>query len=185
MEDDIIKSADLLKEHVALIEKKAPLGPVLDLACGDGHNGVFLATKGFEVVLCDRNGEALERAAALAESAKVNAKPWLVDLEREGINPLPEHAYGVILVFRYLHRPLVPCIRKALKKGGYLFYETFTIEQPRFGRPHNPDFLLKPGELKGWFGDWEIIHEFEGVKKDPERAIAQIVCRKQELIQCL
>ena len=184
MEDDIIKPAPLLKKYVALIERKAPLGPVLDLACGDGHNGLFLATKGFEIILCDRNREALGRATALARSAKVNVKPWRVDLEREGINPLPEDAYGLILVFRYLHRPLVPCIKKALKIGGYLFYETFTIEQPRFGRPHNPDFLLKPGELKGWFEGWEVIHQFEGVKKNPERAIAQIVCRKQELIQC-
>lgn len=180
LNEDGIQPASLLKTHVELIERKAPPGPVLDLACGEGHNGIFLATKGFEVILCDRNGEALERAAALAESATVNAKPWLVDLEREGAIPLSEDAYAAILVFRYLHRPLIPCIRKALKKGGYLFYETFTIGQSRFGRPHNPDFLLKPGELKGWFEDWEIIHQFEGVKKNPERAVAQIVCRKPE-----
>jgi tellurite methyltransferase len=101
-----------------------------------------------------------------------------VDLEREGIDPLPQDSYGGILVFRYLHRPLIPSIRKALGKGGILIYETFTVEQPKFAKPHNPDFLLKPGELHHWFEDWDIIHAFEGIKDDPKRAVAQIVCRK-------
>jgi hypothetical protein len=69
-------------------------------------------------------------------------------------------------------------MRKALRRGGILIYETFTVEQPKFGKPHNPDFLLRPGELYEWFGDWETIHAFEGIKDNPRRAVAQIVCRK-------
>ena len=57
-------------------------------------------------------------------------------------------------------------------------YETFTVEQPRFGKPRNPDFLLKKGELRGWFEDWEVIDFFEGIREGPERAVGQIVCRK-------
>jgi tellurite methyltransferase len=108
----------------------------------------------------------------------VTIKFWQVDLERKGINPLPEELCGGILVFRYLHRPLIASMKKALKKGGILVYETFTVEQPKFGKPHNPDFLLKPGELHKWFEDWTIIHSFEGIKDNPKRAVAQIVCRK-------
>ena len=103
-----------------------------------------------------------------------------VDLEQDGVNPLPPDTYGAILVFRYLHRPLIPYIKKGLKHGGLIFCETFTIEQPPFGKPRNPDFLLKPGELHGWFQDWEIIHSFEGILENPKRAVAQIVCRKPE-----
>jgi hypothetical protein len=29
------------------------------------------------------------------------------------------------------------------------------------------------------FADWEIIHYFEGIKENPTRAVAQIVCRKK------
>ena len=102
-----------------------------------------------------------------------------MDLEEGEENPLPEETYTGIMVFRYLHRPLMPNIKKALQGGGILLYETFTVDQPRFGRPHNPDFLLKPGELLSWFGDWDIIHHFEGIKEKPKRAIAQLVCRKK------
>ncbi|MGD8435378.1 MAG: hypothetical protein PVI73_14765, partial [Syntrophobacterales bacterium] len=108
---------------------------------------------------------------------------WRVDLESEGVNPLPEHAYGAILVFRYLHRPLIPCIKKALRNGGLLLYETFTVEQPRFGKPRNPDYLLELGELRQMFADWEVIHYFEGVRENPTRAVAQMVCRKPEGIE--
>jgi hypothetical protein len=101
-----------------------------------------------------------------------------VDLEQEGDNPLPMDTYGGILVFRYLHRPLIPCIKKSLRVGGLLVYETFTVAQTRFGKPRNPDFLLNPGELLEMFEDWEVVYCFEGVKEDPTRAVAQLVCRK-------
>ena len=114
----------------------------------------------------------------MAAEIGVTIETWQVDLEGKGINPLPEESYGGILVFNYLHRPLIPCIKKALKDGAILIYETFTTDQPRFGKPHNPDFLLKPGELRKWFKDWRIIHYFEGIKHDPERSVAQIVCQK-------
>jgi hypothetical protein len=62
--------------------------------------------------------------------------------------------------------------------GGLVVYETFTVAQRRFGRPNNPDFLLRQGELKASFNDWELIHHFEGIRPDPDRGIARIVARK-------
>jgi SAM-dependent methyltransferase len=150
----------------------------LDLACGEAHNSIFLALKGVEVIGCDLSSEALERAGELAMECGAEITVWRVDLEQEGANPLPEHAYGAILVFRYLHRPLIPCIKKALRNGGLLLYETFTVEQPRFGKPRNPDYLLQSGELGQMFADWEKVFYFEGIKESPTRAVAQIVCRK-------
>jgi SAM-dependent methyltransferase len=170
--------AELLVAHLELFAEQALPGPVLDLACGDGHNGIFLAERGLEVICCDISPEALKRARELAAGRGVSLSLWEVDLERAVTNPLPEDSYGAILVFRYLHRPLFPCIRKALRPGGLLLYETFTAEQVRFGRPRNPDHLLRPGELHQAFADWEISHLFEGVKENPLRAVAQLVCRK-------
>jgi tellurite methyltransferase len=168
----------LLLEHAGLFTKKPFSGPVLDLACGRGHNGIYLATKGLEVVLADASEEALKRGSRLAEQKGVKVSLWQVDLERTTDNPLQEDRYSAILVFRYLHRPLMPCIKKALTRGGLLMYETFTADQPRFGKPRNPNFLLRPGELIKWFEHWQVIHSFEGIQKNPKRAIAQIVCRK-------
>lgn len=174
----ILKPAQLLLDHLSLFTDGPLPGPILDLACGDGHNGIFLAQENLAVICCDRSQRALDRARMLAAEHGVTVQFWQVDLEREGINPLAEEFYGGILVFRYLHRPLVPSMKKALKERGLLTYETFTVEQPKFGKPHNPDFLLRPGELREWFEDWKIIHYFEGIKDNPKRAVAQIVCRK-------
>ena len=38
--------------------------------------------------------------------------------------------------------------RLHLAPGGVLVYETFLQGHERFGRPRNPDFLLRPGELR-------------------------------------
>ena len=168
----------LLLAHWALLVDAASKGPVLDLACGDGHNGLFLAEKGMSVILADLSEVALEKAGASAVQNNLNVTLWRADLEKEGGNPLKVESCGVILVFRYLHRPLMPCIKKALIEGGVLIYETFTVDQPRFGKPHNPHFLLNPGELLEWFKQWQVIHYFEGIKDSPKRAIAQIVCIK-------
>jgi len=178
-----LQPAQLLVEHVDLFLQKTLPGPVLDLACGNGENGIFLAQRGCRVTCCDISPDSLVQAEKLAEANNARVEIWQVDLEIDGPNPLPDDAYGAILVFRYLHRPLLECIKKALKNGGLLVYETFTVEQPRFGKPRNPDFLLNPGELLQKFGDWEVIHYFEGIRENPTRAVAQIVCRKPEGIE--
>lgn len=176
----VLKPATLLLSHSYLWGEIPLEGPILDLACGKGHNGIFLAKKGFPIVLCDRSETSLREARALADREGVDVDLWQVDLEQGTENPLKEDYYGAILVFRYLHRPLIPCIRKAIRCGGLLFYETFTRMQARFGRPKNPDYLLRPSELKMSFGDWTIHHYFEGVLDRPKRAIAQIICQKPE-----
>ncbi len=161
--------------------------PVLDLACGGGRNGLFLLGQGLEVVFADRSAEALDRVkVALQEQlppdAAYRARLWQADFEADPPAPLGEDEWGAILVFRYLHRPLLPAIRRAICPGGLLVYETFTTEQPRFGRPHNPDFLLRPGELQDAFGAWEILYSFEGVVPDADgsrqQAIARLVARR-------
>ena len=172
------KPAGLLKDHWHLLINLNIRAPVLDLACGDGRNGIFLAGKGFEVSCWDVSEKALERAGWLARASEVKVKIRQVDLEQDGVAPLTQNHYGAILVFRYLHRPLIPSIKNALKDKGLLFYETFTMAQSRYGKPHNPDHLLKPGELLGWFGRWHVFHYFEGLKQDPTRAMAQIICQK-------
>jgi tellurite methyltransferase len=173
-----LRPNDLLVTFSDLITAERPDGPVLDLASGDGHNGLFLAAKGLPVILADRSEEALRKAKEAAHGIRGSVTVWKVDLERPAENPLKENGYSVILVFRYLHRPLMPCIRKALRAEGFLVYHTFTLDQSQFGKPRNPDFLLKPGELRQWFKDWDIFHHFEGIQENPRRAIAEIVCRK-------
>jgi SAM-dependent methyltransferase len=172
------KPAPLLAEFWPIFQRAALLGPVIDLACGRGHNGLFLAANGIPVVLIDRSGDRLAHARRSSRQAGVAADIRPLDLEKAGSDPLADLAAGGIMVFRYLHRPLIAAIRRSIRTGGILMYETFTQDQRRFGKPRNPDFLLQPQELEDWFRDWEILHYFEGIKEAPARAVAQIVCRK-------
>ena len=73
-------------------------------------------------------------------------------------------------------------IKRSVQPGGLVIYETFTVDQPRFGRPSNANFLLQPGELEETFKGWEILHSFEGLSiselSGQQQAIAQIVARR-------
>ncbi len=169
---------ELLVNYANLFSDDLKDYPVLDLACGDGHNGIFLASKGIPVVLADRSEEALRQARLNAQAAGVSVQLWQVDLEQAGVNPLEGRTYSAVLVFRYLYRPLIPFIAKSIRRGGILMYETFTTDQARFGKPKNPDHLLKAGELLSWFYDWEVIYTFEGIIGGPPKAVARLVCRK-------
>lgn len=169
----------LLHDHFDAICEASTLAPVLDLACGSGRNALWLAQRGVPVVAADINPAALE---ALEANAPAGLTTWEVDLEAPGSVPLAGSRFGAVLVFRYLHRPLMPSIRDAVVPGGLLIYETFTEVQPRYGRPTNPDFLLRTGELADTFADWAHLHSFEGVIDSSVSgrpcAVAQLVARK-------
>lgn len=173
-----MEPAALLREYSNLFTKEPLSRPVLDLACGGGRNGIYLATLGVPVVLCDISEEALFRARALALEQGVAPDFRVLDLEKSGTSPLEEDTCGGMIVFRYLHRPLIPAIKATIRSKGILIYETFTVDQIRYGKPTNPDYLLQSGELRQWFADWEILQYYEGLQPDPERAVAQLVCRK-------
>jgi SAM-dependent methyltransferase len=113
----------------------------LDLACGQGRHARFLARLGHPVHAVDRDAAALAALRGLPGITAVQA-----DLE-SGSWPLGTLRFGCIVVTNYLHRPLFPAIVDALEDDGLLLYETFAAGNERFGRPSNPAFLLKPGEL--------------------------------------
>lgn len=163
--------------------------PVLDLACGGGRNGLYLVENNLPVIFADVNPEALEQiktsVSGLNTQKQKREKYWQVDFEQADITPLQGQSFAAIMVFRYLHRPLFAQIKAAIKPGGMIIYETFTEQQAQFGRPKNPDFLLKSAELIELFSDWQILHSFEGVvntsiNTETKQAIAQIVAIKPD-----
>ena len=117
----------------------APKADVLDVAAGGGRHSRFLADRGHKVTALDRDTSAL---AFLPDIEIVEA-----DLEDGSPWPLPGRTFAAVVVTNYLHRPLFPELLAALAPGGVLLYETFMEGNERFGRPSNPAFLLKDGEL--------------------------------------
>jgi len=172
------KPAELLLDHIGLLKSLERSLPVLDLACGNGRNGLVLAPLGILVEFADKSSESLTVVRRRLAKGNLPGKVWQVDLEQHEDRVFSGKHYSAILGFCYLHRPLFPGLKEALMPGGLVIYETFTDEQQRFGRPDNPDFLLRPGELKTLFENWEIVHYFEGTLENPDRAIAQIIARK-------
>jgi hypothetical protein len=82
-----------------------------------------------------------------------------------------------LLVANYLHRPLFPRLLQALVPGGVLIYETFAAGNERFGRPSNPDFLLKPGELLETVrGRLKVIAYEELEISEPRPGMVQRIC---------
>ena len=129
-------------------------GTVLDVACGNGRNAIYLATQGYRVRAIDRDAHVL---ASLTPEIATQA----IDLE-SGLVDLGSRCYSGVIVFNYLHRPLMPAIVDAVAPGGVLIYETFTTAQAVRGRPRNPDFLLQPGELASLVASLRIIRSREG-----------------------
>jgi SAM-dependent methyltransferase len=145
-----------------------PRGRVLDLAAGHGRHVTLLRDCGFAVVAADRDTAAL--AAFAGDPA---CMIHTLDLE-DGAPWALGGAYDGIVVANYLHRPLFPALPAALAPGGVLIYETFAVGNERFGRPSNPEFLLRPGELLAVFGSALTVVAFEeGVVERPKPAVIQ------------
>ena len=109
-----LNPASLLAEYAGLFDDVT--GPVLDLACGEGNNGIYLAKRGCSVVLADRSKAELAKARRLASVQGVDVQIWEVDFEKEGLTPLYENHFQGMIVFRYLHRPLIPWIKNDLER---------------------------------------------------------------------
>ena len=156
--------------HDAALRATAAIGPVLDVACGRGRHALAAARLGLDVLAIDRNEAAIAELAR-AEAAPGRLDPRCLDLETEPPPTLPARAFGAVLVFRYLHRPLAPWISERLAPGGLLLYETFTTRQRSLGwGPSRDAFLLEPGELPTLFPDLEIDAYEEGPTPDPRPA---------------
>jgi len=150
-------------------------GRALDVACGRGRHALFLAERGFMVRAVDRDADSIAALRAEAETHGLAVAADVLDLERGDVD-LGREAWDLIVVFRYLHRPLFPALIRALAAGGLLVYETFTIDQARRGQPTNPDFLLQHGELRERLAPLSIVRERDGAFEG--RDVAAVVARK-------
>jgi SAM-dependent methyltransferase len=163
-------------EHGALapsawVVRWAPLvthGTVLDVACGSGRHANFFLGRSLEVVAVDREARVIPGARFIQADLE-DGSPW----------PLAGERFEGIVVTNYLNRPLMRILNQSLAEGGVLIYETFMLGNERFGRPSNPEFLLRPGELLEAFKDLTVKGFEEGVVNDPKPAMIQRLCAVQ------
>lgn len=156
-------------------------GTVLDVACGSGRHVRWFAQRGHPVVALDRDAQAL---AALAEWPKMRIVH--ADLEPDEDSaawPFEAHQrFAAVVVTQYLHRPLFDDLTEALALGGVLLYETFAQGHETLGRPSNPRFLLRAGELLevARHAALRVVAFEDGFIAGPKPAFVQRLCAVRE-----
>lgn len=149
-------------------------GAVLDLAAGSGRHVRLCRRAGLAVIAVDRDTAGLN---AFADDGGVEI--LAADLEAAAW-PLAGRRFGGVIVTNYLWRPLLPEIVAAVAPGGVLIYETFAAGNEAFGRPRNPDFLLRPNELLEAVGaELEVLEYRHGFEPGPPSAVRQKIAARR------
>ena len=161
-----------VQSHAGLLTAR---GRILDLATGSGRHARYFNGLGFLVTALDRDTSRLQ------DLATSGVEVVTADLEDGSPWPLGNRQFDGIVVTNYLHRPLFPHLAAALAPKGVLIYETFGIGNERFGKPSNPDFLLRRGELL----EFAAVHGLQvlayecGEVTEPKPAIIQRIVAKR------
>jgi SAM-dependent methyltransferase len=160
----------------AWIVRFAPLvaagTPVLDLACGQGRHTRFLLERGHPVTAVDIDVSGLEDIADHRNLEIVQA-----DLEDGSPWPLPGRRFGMVVVTNYIWRPLFPHVIESVDADGVLLHESFALGNEAYGRPTNPAFLLRPGELIDLVRDrLQIVAYEHGYLEKPRPMVRQRIC---------
>jgi SAM-dependent methyltransferase len=150
-------------------------GRVVDVACGRGRHARHLQQCGFSVIAIDRDSAALETLRGLDR-----IEPVAADME-SGPWPYAPGTFDGVVVTNYLWRPLFPHLVAALREGGVLIYETFALGNENFGRPSNPDFLLRRNELlESLMPQLQVVAFEQGLVTRPKPAVVQRICAVRE-----
>jgi SAM-dependent methyltransferase len=162
----------LLLQYTPSLSAGDQVARALDVAAGFGQNGLWLAGQGYVVDVMEVSRVALERCRKEAEERGLRDLNLLhVDLDTADIQV---NTYRLVCAFRFLHRKLFARLRASVRPGGRIIYQTFNENYLKIQYDFNPEYLLYPGELVGYFSDWHIIHNSE------EDHISQLVAIKPD-----
>jgi SAM-dependent methyltransferase len=144
---------------------------VLDVACGSGRHVRWFAARGAVVTGVDRDAVATRSLSDVAEivTADIEAGPW----------PFPDRRFDAVVVTNYLWRPRLPDIVASVAPGGVLICETFAVGNETVGKPANPDFLLRPGELLGAAQGLRVVAFEDGFEAAHPRFVQRIVAVRE------
>lgn len=144
-------------------------GAVADIACGGGRHGRLFLDRGHPVTFVD-----IDVSGVADLKGKPGAEVVEADLEGSAAWPLEGRRFAGVVTTNYLWRPNLPKIIGLVARGGLLIYETFAHGNEAYGRPRNPDFLLRPGELvEAVRGRLTIVAYGQQVVTEPKPAVVQ------------
>ena len=161
---------------VTRFSRELETGRALDLACGPGRNSLYLAGQGFHVTAVDGSPLAIDLLRTRARERKLLIDARVSDLESGEFEIEPE-AYHLICDCYYLQRSLIPKMKLGIRPGGILIVIVHLTDSDQ---PQGTPTRAKPGELRAYFADWTILHEYEGKSNEAchQRPVAEIVARR-------
>ena len=124
-----------------------PKGKILDIACGDGRNSIYLARLGFEVTAIDFSDEAINRLNYFANEEKLKIKTTLIDLSSvDELKTLGKYD-GIIINHYRIKKELYDELMKHLNEQGILWVNGFR-DIPRDNPNITSDDIFKVDEFQ-------------------------------------
>lgn len=119
---DIMSHEKCLEEGMFYFSSK---GKILDVACGEGRNSIYLARLGYEVFAIDFCEEAIKRLTYFANQENLTINTMVLDLSKNSVQSLKEK-FDVIIINHY--KPISQQygdFEKCLNKNGLLWVNGF------------------------------------------------------------
>ncbi len=149
-------------EVVEIVPALPKNAKVLDLACGEGRNSLYLATKGFDVTAIDRSVAGINKLLHFAQKANVKVTGIVSDI----VNLDILEDYDLVMAHGCLYylsneewRALLSDVKDHTKPGGFNIYSVF-IFNSKYPKPHefkSARYMASfaPNELKEFYEGWE------------------------------
>ena len=157
--DEKYAQADLVwgaPPNAVVVEQATALHPgrALDLACGEGRNAIWLATRGWSVAAVDFSQVAIDKARTVASRSPRSVRDRIHWVHGDVRTAPPEPGFDLIL-YVYLHLPaeerraVLNLAVDALNEAGVLIvlgHDSANIADG-VGGPQDPTILFTPDDI--------------------------------------
>jgi SAM-dependent methyltransferase len=176
-------------DFLAAVATRIPPGRVLSIADGEGRNGVFLATLGYDVTSVDASSVGLAKAQGLAAERGVRIATVVADLADYVISP--GSWQGIVSIFCHLPPALRRRVHEQVVRGlapdGVYVLEAYSVQQLRHGTggPTSTELLPTLEALRAELAGLDLLHAVEierdiheGALHHGPSAVVQVLARK-------
>src|SRR6266566_6396534 len=168
--------------EIFLNETHPPVGEALDLGCGEGRNSLLLARYGYHVHAVDSSSQGIQKLEKYAHSQGLDTINGEVADVRT-VQPTANFYDAIVAVTILDHiteeegKKVAESIIDALRPGGFVFIEAFTVHDPAANTARNENETISEtasfvrhyfdeGELAKWFSKLETLKYEEFTKYD-------------------